>query len=138
MVELRGRFGFGLEALQKGGRCGTIGAQEFEGNDAIEADLAGFINDAHSAAGDFRKQLVFARLPRKVVLKDQRPGGARLQFQRAAEGADRAKALRGIGGQGRLALRTGRRRGHRCPLVVGYRSHLTGQNRGRSGSKITG
>src|SRR5207253_3192544 len=88
-----------------------------------------FTNDAHSASGDFLKEFVLARLSRELVLRHQRPDGARLQFQRAAEGAERAKTLRGIGGQGRSAFRTAHRRGHRCLRVVGYRSHSTEENR---------
>src|SRR5207249_10576850 len=102
-------------------RAGQRTAQEHLHRDkATEADLPGFVNHAHSAAGDFLKQFILAALPRELELRHQRPDGARLQVQRAAESADRAKALRGMGGRGRSALWTARGRWHRGLLVVGY------------------
>ncbi len=53
------------------------GQDHLEGDDAVEADLAGLEDDTHPAAGDFLQQLVIAEAPRQGVRPKLRgvPGG---------------------------------------------------------------
>ena len=62
MVEVGGRLGLGVEALHVGVGGQLAGQDHLEGDDAIEADLPGLVDDAHAAAGDLLQQLVVAEI----------------------------------------------------------------------------
>ena len=58
MIE-RGRgFGFATEAFEGLGIVGDVVGKEFQGNEAVEARVFGFINYAHSAATEFFENAV--------------------------------------------------------------------------------
>src|SRR5262249_22221043 len=58
VIELRRGFGLGSEALDLYLTGKLAGENHLQSNNAIEAYLAGAINDAHSALGNFIEQLV--------------------------------------------------------------------------------
>ena len=62
MAEVGGGFGFGLEAVYVGFGGQVAGQDHFDGDGAVEADLAGLVDDAHAALGDFFEQLVVAEV----------------------------------------------------------------------------
>ena len=60
MLEARGGDGLGAKALEHR-RSGKLAKQQhLDGDDAVEADLAGAVDDAHAAAGDLVEQFVVA------------------------------------------------------------------------------
>ena len=61
MIQLRGGLGFRMEPLHFLATGELAGEDQLEGDDAVEADLAGAINRAHAAAGELTKQLVVAK-----------------------------------------------------------------------------
>src|SRR5688500_20342063 len=58
MAEFGGGGGFGLEAADAVFIGELANEDEFDGDDAVEADLAGTVDHAHAAAGDFLQELV--------------------------------------------------------------------------------
>jgi hypothetical protein len=52
VVEGRGRLGLPLEPLQGVRLPGQLFRQELQGDGALEAEVFGFINDAHAAAAN--------------------------------------------------------------------------------------
>ena len=115
MLQSGRRLGFGAEALHVCGAGQLAGKDHFDGNGAVEADLPGFINHAHAAAGDLLQQFVIAeiakrriadcglstlrsrRSPRFCLLRDllRRTGGLRIQL-RTPKSASRPRPSVGI------------------------------------------
>ena len=62
MFELGGGFGFDQESPQHDRRSQVGIEHHFEGDDAVEADLPGFVNHAHSTTPNLLQQLVVAEL----------------------------------------------------------------------------
>ena len=71
MVQVGRRFGFGAETGDLILVREITGAHELEGNEAVETDLAGAIDDAHAAPADFLQQFVVA----DVANAFRRPSG---------------------------------------------------------------
>ena len=53
MIERGSGFGFALEAFERLRVVREIVGEEFQGDEAIEARVFGFVDDAHSAAAEF-------------------------------------------------------------------------------------
>ena len=60
MLKARDELGFGLKAGDIGRRSDRAAENHLEGDDAIETNLAGFVNHAHAAAAELFEQLVVA------------------------------------------------------------------------------
>ena len=81
MRETGGRFGFGFEPFDQILAGERPGADELQGNEPVQADLARFKHDAHSAAGDFFQQFVIAEVTQfRARKRRQRRGGWRRRF----------------------------------------------------------
>jgi hypothetical protein len=52
MIESRGSFGFALEAVEGLRVFGYIIGKEFEGNEAVELHVFGFVDHSHAAAAE--------------------------------------------------------------------------------------
>src|SRR6185436_17439967 len=72
MLEASRCFRLRLEPTNGLRRDQFSGMNEFDGDDAVEADLAGLIHDPHAAAGDFFNQLILAD---RMELNDEGWGG---------------------------------------------------------------
>ena len=101
VTKFGGGGGFGLEAADAGFIGELPGEDEFNSDDAVEADLAGAVDHAHAAAGDFCEEL--------VITERRKAGwwsfvGAKVQC--AFEHAAGAKAFGCVVTQRRSALRT--------------------------------
>ena len=59
-IEGGGGLGFLHEAAAAVGIAGVIGAENFEGDDAIEFEVFGFIDLAHAAGANFLQDLILA------------------------------------------------------------------------------
>jgi hypothetical protein len=53
MVEGGGGAGFAFESFQRLGIVGDLFGEEFEGYEAAEARVFGFVHDAHATAAEF-------------------------------------------------------------------------------------
>ena len=62
MIEIGRRFSLGTEPLHVCGAGQLAGQNHLHGDGAIQTDLAGAIDYAHSAAGDFLQQFVVAKV----------------------------------------------------------------------------
>jgi hypothetical protein len=62
MIEVGRRLGLSVEALDFRFAGELAGQDHLEGDDSIEADLPGAIDDAHAAAGDLLEQLIVAEV----------------------------------------------------------------------------
>ena len=60
MVELRGRLGFRLKALELPAIQGGGERKHFQGHPTAEGDLVGFVNHPHAAPADFAEQPIVA------------------------------------------------------------------------------
>ena len=60
VFKLRGRGGFGVEAVDEIASGSSAAGEEFERNDAVDAKLAGFEDDAAPAPAEFFEQFVIA------------------------------------------------------------------------------
>jgi hypothetical protein len=60
MIEAGDGFGFALEAGFQGGVVGEVGGEDFDGDFAAEAGVAGAIDFAHAACADGGKDFVGA------------------------------------------------------------------------------
>jgi hypothetical protein len=69
MVEGRGGLRFAAETVQLGARRHACAEEHLQRYDAIQAPLAGAIDDAHTAAGDFTEQFVIAELVGQFLIE---------------------------------------------------------------------
>ena len=101
--QLRDGLRLALEALPRVGRRGDLGRQNLDGDDAIEARVAGFVDLAHPARADGRLNLIgpetcSGREPHAESLHNRRRhrGGCRsmsaVQFVTTATGCSPARA----------------------------------------------
>ena len=103
---------FALETGGEGGVGAEVGREEFEGDEAIELGLAGLEDVAHAAGADEFEDFELREGGGDLVTGGRR--GARSGsaaglggFSDGGEEAGGAEALRGVGGQGGVALRAG-------------------------------
>ena len=66
MVELRDRFGLALEALLTLGALGEMLGEDFDGDDAIQPRVFGFVDFAHTTSANESEDFVRAE-PRAGV-----------------------------------------------------------------------
>src|SRR5256885_13162879 len=95
---LQGRHspGFSAKALPFG-PAGKLAAEDhFHGDDSVEAELLRFVNNPHSAAGDFFEQFVISEA---VEVGRLASGLSRLTDQPSFQHASRAKGLSRIGNE---------------------------------------
>ena len=94
VIEARRRLDLVVKAVQFARRRKLAGQDHLEGDRPIQADLAGLVDDAHAAAGDFRLQLVVAELPNDAgvrrafrgVRRDRRIEGSAVAHGRCFSG----------------------------------------------------
>jgi hypothetical protein len=60
MIQAGDRFCFAIESLTQLGAVGEMSGKNFDGDDSIEAGIAGFINLAHSTRTDSGEDFVRA------------------------------------------------------------------------------
>ena len=65
MVEIGRRLCFRLEALHVARRCELPGQDHLDRDDSIQADLAGAVYHAHSAASEHLDQFVVAEIAKQ-------------------------------------------------------------------------
>ena len=62
MVQLGGGFRLRLETPHVGLRCELAGQDHFQGDQPLELDLPGLVDNAHASACNLLQQLVFAEV----------------------------------------------------------------------------
>ena len=103
---------FALEAGGEGGGGAEVGWEEFEGDETIELRLAGLEDVAHAAGADEFEDFELREGGGDLLTRGRRGArggsGAGLGgFRDGGEEARGTEALRGVGGQGGVALRAG-------------------------------
>jgi len=68
MIQASGGLGFGVKASHLRIAGQQSGANHLHGDDAVEADLAGAIDDAHAAGSKFLQQFVVAEVAEAAEL----------------------------------------------------------------------
>src|SRR5438105_8401648 len=67
VLQTRHGLRFTLEAFNSLARRVRSGEQNFQRNDAVESGLSGLVNHTETAAADFAKNFVTAKLARRTV-----------------------------------------------------------------------
>lgn len=150
MLQAGGGFGFRLEAAHLGLGGELAGADELQGDDAVEADLPGLIDGAHAAGANFPEQLVIAEAAKGRRRRAGRGGGfagGQAQVQQAGRavpsGGVRRQRLTAIGatlhvggsvrrglaasGWRGLTSTSTRVGGRRFRFIIGYRPVFRGR-----------
>src|SRR5438105_14388112 len=66
MVEMSGRFGFGVKPLDGSWGSQVLGRNHLEGDEPIQAHLTRLIDHAHAASTDLTQQLVIAKVTKRA------------------------------------------------------------------------
>ena len=108
MLQPAGRLNFGAgSAAGRLALARSAGQDHLEGDDAVELDLPGLVDDAHAAAAEFVEQFVFAEAPaRRDVIATGRVAWSALQLASCTQ-MSRLRIQRRVGVPRRIVERLG-------------------------------